>query len=117
MRHEEKKVAKIVEELSMYFFAIGADNIQSCIETKEDQVKITMRANYRAEYRSLLHNFNEFLNEPKNDGIEDIYWELAGTGDPWETSQLLLIGMMIDKAEIKIEDEFVYLTLYKKLLK
>ena len=57
---------------------------------------------------------DEFLNKEKNDGLEDIYWELAGSGDPGETSQLLLIGMMIDKAEIKITDTRVELKLYKK---
>lgn len=56
---------------------------------------------------------NEFLNEEKNAGMEDIYWELAGSGDPGESSQLLLIGMMINKAEIEITDTHVELKLYK----
>ena len=48
--------------------------------------------------------------------MEDIYWELAGSGDPGETSQLLLVGMMIDRAEIEVRDRFVRLKLYKELL-
>ena len=56
------------------------------------------------------------MNEPKNEGIEDIYWELAGSGDPGETSQLLLLGMMIDRAEIVRGQEKVTVTLYKELL-
>ena len=43
----------------------------------------------------------------------DIYWELAGSGDPGETSQLLLIGMMIDRAEISIQENRVALTLFR----
>ena len=34
MIHEEKKTAKIVEELTLFFFALGADKIQSGIEKK-----------------------------------------------------------------------------------
>ena len=34
MVHEKKKVVKIVEELTLYFFALGADRIQSGIEKK-----------------------------------------------------------------------------------
>ena len=59
---------------------------------------------------------SEFLNEPKNDSVEDIYWELAGSGDPGESSQLLLLGMMLDKAEVNISEDKVSLKLYKELL-
>lgn len=113
MVHEEKKVAKIVEELTVYFFALGADTIESKIHRKGKQVIISFLANYRPEYGEQLHKLDEYLNGPKNDGIEDVYWELAGSGDPGETSQLLLVGMMIDKANIRLEDGYVLMELYK----
>ena len=116
MIHEEKKVAKIIEELTMFFFALGADEMSSGISRKDNQVTITFRANYHADYEYKLKHLEEYLTEPKNEGIEDIYWELAGSGDPGETSQLLLVGMMIDKADIKVEPEKVTLRLYKELL-
>lgn len=116
MIHEEKKVAKIVEELTMYFFAVGADTMESGIHREGSQVTVTFRANYLPEYRDKLNNLEEYLKEPHNSGVEDIYWELAGSGDPGETSQLLLIGMMIDRAEIRFDGEFVDLKLYKELL-
>ena len=45
--------------------------------------------------------------------VEDFYWELAGAGDPGEGSQLILVGMMIDKAEVNIGNDEVSLVLYK----
>ena len=114
MVHEEKKVAKIVEELTVYFFALGADTIESKIHREGKQVVISSLANYRPEYKERLHHLDEYLNGPKNDGIEDVYWELAGSGDPGETSQLLLVGMMIDKANIRLEDGYVLMELYKE---
>lgn len=116
MIHEEKKVAKIVEELTMYFFAVGADKMESSIERRDNQVVISFCSNYLAEYREKLGSLEHYLNEPHNSGVEDIYWELAGSGDPGETSQLLLIGMMVDKAEIRFEGDLVKLVLYKELL-
>ena len=116
MTHEEKKVAKIVEELTMYFFSIGADTISSGIKKNGNKVTITMESNYLIEYKESLHNLNDYLNEPKNTGIEDIYWELAGSGDPGETSQLLLLGMMLDSADVQIGDNVIKLNLYKELL-
>ena len=55
----------------------------------------------------------KIVAEQRNNGIEDIYWELAGSGNFGETSQLHLVGMMVDKAEISIEGGFVDLKLYK----
>lgn len=116
MIHEEKKVAKIVEELTVYFFALGADHIQSEINKEGKNVVISFQANYAQEYAAELEYLDGYLNCPKNDGIEDVYWELAGSGDPGESSQLLLVGMMIDKADIQIEEGNVHLTLYKEQL-
>ena len=36
MVHEEKKVAKIIEELTMFFFTVGADEIETRIKRDEN---------------------------------------------------------------------------------
>ena len=116
MVHEEKKVGKIIEELTMFFFTIGADKIQTGIEKSDKQVVIEFKANFNPEYADRVERLNQFLNEEKNEGMEDIYWELAGSGDPGETSQLLLVGMMIDKADVCVRETEVELRLYKEML-
>ena len=113
MIHEEKKVAKIIEELTMFFFTVGADEIETKIKRNDHTDIIWIIANYDNEYKDELAYLEEYLNKEKNDGLEDIYWELAGSGDPGETSQLLLIGMMIDKAEIEITESKVEIKMYK----
>ena len=116
MVHEKKKVVKIVEELTLYFFALGADRIQSGIEKKGKSVVITFRANYHPDYADQLTQLEKYLNCQKIDGMEDVYWVLGGSGEPGETSQLLLVGMMIDQAKIRLEEGEVYLELFKELL-
>ena len=113
MVHEEKKYAKIIEELTMYFFTIGSDKMSSGIEKKENGVVITFRANYAPENAHSIETLEKYLNEPKNAAIEDVYWELAGSGDPGETSQLLLVGMMIDKYERKRYENEVEIIMFK----
>lgn len=117
MVHEEKKVAKIVEELTMFFFTIGADKMSSGIAKMENETKITFVSNYLPEFEHSLDHLEDALNEPKNEGMEDIYWQLAGSGDPGESSQLLLIGMMTDRYEMRRSPGRVELTLYKELLR
>lgn len=115
MTHEEKKTAKIVEELTIFFFTLGAGHICSDIRKTGDQMVIDFAADYDPIYADRLDELDRYLNGQKNDGMEDIYWELAGSGDPGETSQLLLVGMMIDRAEIEVTEKKVKLRLYKKL--
>ena len=113
--HVRKKIGKIVEELTMYFFAVGAKTIESKIEKNDKLFTIHFSADYDPGFNENLKSLDKYLNEPKNEGIEDIYWELAGSGEPGESSQLLLIGMMIDRADITILDDRVELILYKEL--
>ena len=115
MLHEERKISKIVEELTVYFLAIGADDVSSEIKIGDGQATIFFRANYRPEYQERLEDVEKYLKEQKDDGVEDISWELAGSGDPGESSQLLLVGLMIDKAEVNVNDGVVELILSKKL--
>ena len=115
MTHEEKKTAKIVEELTMFFFALEASCIDTRIERKKREVTIRLEADFNPVFSDRLSHLDHYLNGQKNDGMGDIYWELAGSGDPGESSQLLLVGMMIDRAEIELGADRVKLTLYRKL--
>lgn len=114
MIHEEKKITKIVEELSIFFFSIGADKISSSIEKNGNQVKITFRSNYHPDYEHNIYTLEKYLKEPKNEAVEDIYWGLAGSGDPGESTQLLLLGMMIDQYEMKQDKNEVELVMYRE---
>lgn len=115
MLHERKKLAKIVEELTIYFFSIGADVIESKIQHMGKTAIIQIDANYKPEYAHKLESMHRLLNSERDDGVEDVYWELVGSGDPGESSQLLLVGMMCDKADVDIGPERVSITMFKKL--
>lgn len=115
MTHEEKKTAKIVEELTMFFFALEASYIDTRIEKKGNNVTIYLEADFHPSYADKFSHLDHYLNGQKNDGMGDIYWELAGSGDPGESSQLLLIGMMIDRAEIELGADRVKLTMYRSI--
>lgn len=115
MTHEEKKTAKIVEELTIFFFALEATCIETRIERRKDQVTIFLQSDFDPAYTDKLNLLDSYLNCQKNDGMQDIYWELAGSGDPGETSQLLLVGMMIERADIDLTADRIRLTLYRKL--
>lgn len=115
MSHNEKKLANIIEELTMFFFSVGAKDIRSGIHVDDRSAEIEFTSDYQPEYSEKLDSLVKYFNEPKNEALEDFYWELTGTGDPGESSQLLMVGMMIDKADVDIEEDQVRIKLYKKL--
>lgn len=114
MIHEEKKTVKILEELAMFFMSVGAKDIHTGIKIEESKAVLTFDSDYDTGYEDNLLILEKYLNEPKNDEMEDIYWELAGSGEPGETNQLLLVGMMTDKADIVKKDGRIYLTITKE---
>ncbi len=116
MIHERRKVTKIVEELTIFFFSMGSTKMNSGIEYDGVSATITFSANFLPENRAQVADLEKYFNEPKNAGMEDIYWELAGSSDPGEPGQLLLLGMMVDRVEVNIREDFAEMTLYKELI-
>ena len=116
MIHERRKVAKIVEELTIFFFSVGATKMNSSIEYDGSMANITFQSDFEMEHRYKVMDLEKYFSEPKNAGMEDIYWELAGTGDPGEPGELLLLGMMVDRAEVNIGETTVELKLHKDLI-
>ncbi len=115
MFEEQRKLVRIIAELTMFFLEIGAEHISSNVEKEGTRGKLTFRADYRPGCEDKLKEMQKSLSEQRNDGIEDIYWELAGSGNHGQTTQLMLVGMMIDRAEVDIQDGYVELTLHKEL--
>ena len=117
MIHERRKVTKIVEELTIFFFSVGATKMNSGIEYDGQSAIITFDSNFEPENKEKVEELEKYFNEPKNAGMEDIYWELAGSGDPGEPGELLLLGMMVDRAEVNVKENTAKLKLYKELIK
>lgn len=115
MLEEQRKLVRIIAELTMFFLEIGADHISSSVEKEGTKGQVSFRADYRPGCEGKLKELEKCLSEQRNDGIEDIYWELAGSGNHGQTNQLMLVGMMIDRAEVSVKDGFIDLTLYKTL--
>lgn len=90
--------------------------MNSGIEYDGVTANITFRSNFEPENRHKVEELEKYFNEPKNAGMEDIYWELAGSGDPGEPGQLLLLGMMVDRAEVVVGETTAELKLYKELI-
>ncbi|MBR5337183.1 MAG: hypothetical protein IK152_04305 [Lachnospiraceae bacterium] len=115
MDNEERKVGKIIEELTVFFLNSGAQNIETEIKREGRFITLLFKSDFASLYEQDVRKFEEYMNEPRNHGMEAMYWELAGSGDTTDSSQLLLIAMMSGDHEIKVEDHHIELTIRRAL--
>lgn len=111
MKHNKKRVSKIVDELIVYLFSIGASNINVNILEEKDFYKIRISSNYRDKDMEKIDNLKKYLSCEKQEEMEEYYWELTGECDI--DTELTLVGMMTDKCEININDDKIELELFK----
>ena len=58
-----------------------------------------------------LEGLNKRLNAPRQKEIEQDYWELMGVSEDF--SELTLVGMLCDKADIAYEDRAITFTIIR----
>lgn len=113
MRHEASKVSRIIDELNSYYLNKGARKINISIEELDDQYKIFFEVCCITCSEEELDELRELLNESRQPEVEAYYWTLTSEPSDVENSELSLIGMMVDKAEIAYEGSKLVLKLYR----
>ncbi|MGE4284850.1 MAG: hypothetical protein AB7G87_14250 [Clostridia bacterium] len=111
MKHQKKRISNIVHELTMYLFSISATDIHINIQETEDEYKIHIKSNYCGEQDEKLDRLIKLLKCPKQEEVEEYYWEL--TGESEMGTELSLVGMMIDDAEIDINEGYLEIILHR----
>lgn len=111
MKHQHKRVSKVADELITYLFSIGATDIDVHIKEKPEHFEISLKSNYKEGENNKIQRMLEALQTPKQEEIEEYYWELAGASDVG--TELPLIGMMIDKTEVNWQQDYLEIVLYR----
>ena len=113
MHHTKKKIARIVDELITFFYAAGGSDFDIKIREDDEQHAIFFRSNYDKAHMPQVEKLCRYLNQGRSPSIEESYWGLAGGGDLEAESEMLLIGAMIDHADIKVQDDKITFYLYR----
>lgn len=111
MKDQSKKISRIISELSTYYLEKNPTNLTICVDNLDDHFKITFKVHdvecSQAENERIL----EILNEPRQPATEAYYWTLSGESS--RDSELSLIGMMIDEAEMSCDGSCLLVELYR----
>lgn len=102
MRHEIKKISRIVDELTTLFLRKDTKEIDIKIRLEADRTVINI-VDYGTHYDdAFIDKFCKTLNRQRQAEIEEYYWQLAGEID--QGDELLLISAMIDSARVEKKD-------------
>lgn len=112
MRQNRRMVSKIVEELTAYLLSAGATGISIDIQDRPLEYVIFLRSDYPGDQDQKVSELTKNLKVPRQDEIIGYYGELIGGSDVGEGG-LLLVGMMVDRAEVVRKGLSIEITLYR----
>ncbi len=114
MKHYRKKISKITDELVSFCYSVGATDIRIHIERDCHNFCIHVDSDYAPQQNLHEDRLESLLNpDDRNVGMAGSYWELVGESDPDDEIQLTIIGQMINRAEVSVENGRLYLTIWK----
>lgn len=116
MNSMQKKMSKISDELFSFLLKVGATHINMDIQKKTEGYFLTIKSDFLPENRSHVEKIRKFLNPEEHDeGMEEVFWQIAGLGCSGNDSEMHLVGQMLDSASVDISDDnHVTLKLFKK---
>lgn len=103
MKHINQRNIKIIDELMSFCYKYGATKIDINISTIDKVVTIILSTNIKNLDSSVIKNMERLLSAPRCHEMEEYYWEL--TGDDDTDSELTLVGMMTDEADINYTND------------
>lgn len=111
MRHETKKICKIVDELTTYFLSEDTDEVDFKIKKTEEKTIVTI-IDYNTHYTEAdAKELMECMNVQRQHEVEEYYWQLLGESD--SGTELTIVGAMIDEATVELIDGNLHVTLIR----
>ena len=112
MKHTRQRHARMAEELILFAYRHGADEINLNIKHNDDSSIITIEANSISLSEDTINTITTLLNVPKCVEMEEYYWNLTGETDM--DSELSLIGVMSDEVKLDIKPNYLKIEVIRK---
>ncbi|MBN2795179.1 MAG: hypothetical protein JXR88_07220 [Clostridia bacterium] len=111
MRHEVKKICRIVDELTTLLLKEDTNEVDFKIKREKDRTVISI-VDYRTTYTAEdVQEFSACFDVQRQHEVEEYYWQLVGESDG--DAELTVIGTMIDEASVTLKDGNMYIELVR----
>lgn len=112
MKHIRQRNARMAEELILFAYKYGAEDINLNIKNTPEETIITIEATNVNLDKETIESITNLLNVPRCIEMEEYYWNLTGESDM--DCELSLIGVMSDKVIINIASNILKIELIRK---
>ncbi|SHK54283.1 hypothetical protein SAMN02745248_02778 [Hathewaya proteolytica DSM 3090] len=104
MNNNNKKIVKIVSELTGFCHHYGSNDVTTHSQTTSNSIEISLTAKNLTQLDdALIKKIRDRLSSPRCNEIEEYYWGLSGEDDT--DPELILVGMMIDSYTLNYDKE------------
>lgn len=112
MKNKKQRIAKMAEELILFAYKYGAEDLDLKIISEKSETIIKIRATNIDLDDETIESIRTLLNMPRSMEMEEYYWTL--TGESYTDSELSLIGAMSDDCQINFENKILEIKLIRK---
>jgi len=113
MKHEKKKISKMVDEILTYFLFHYESPAEIRVTPKPDAYLLEFTFSKVTIDKKQFEQLKNRLVGKRVPELEDYYWQLAGELD--DSDELMLVAMMSDSVEMKLENDRISLKIKRKL--
>jgi len=111
MRNNLEIALRISSDLMTYCHNHGARDYETKISEGEESIKYVITASPVTITEEQLEGLEKKLHAPRQRDVEREYWELIGESDSF--SELTLVGMSCDEADINYNGREITFTLLR----
>ena len=114
-RHPQarQKMSRVIDEIGAALFSCGATEVSLRLKKEPEGLRLLVQSDYTAEHRLKLERLSKLLQpEIRDPALAETFWELAGADLAHDTSELALVGQILDGAHVAIEDAGVSMDLF-----
>ncbi len=111
MNHFDKKIGKVIDELTTFLLKKKCDDIEIKIKKHSDKVELVFGFTYTDE--KIITLLEETLSQERDESLEEYGWELLGENDC--SGELNLIGMCMDNFDVEITGSKALIVLTRML--
>lgn len=105
MKFKREKLIKLMNELVNFCLKIGMKDLEINFACHKDRGEITVSGYVENPPLEELEAFEEILNFPRHEELEEYYWMLIGDGHGMQ--ELEMVGTLVDNGKITYHDNIL----------
>ena len=114
-RHPQvrQKMSRVIDEIGAALFACGATEVSLRLKKEPEGLRLLVQGDYTASNRAKLERLGKLLQpEIRDPALAETFWELAGADLAHDTSELALVGQILDDARVVLGEQSVEMELF-----